>query len=402
MGFHGFEAGLGRGVQWAAEHMAGLVLVEAIVVTLAVFFIIAVVIVLISGVRIIQPYEQGLWIVLGRYKHKLNPGFNWVYPMVSQVIKLDLRTQVLDVPRQEVITKDNSPTNVDAVIYIRIIDPEKTYFEVSNYKLATMALAQTTLRSVIGDMELDEVLYNREAINTRLRDTLDEATDGWGVKVEAVEIREVDPVGRVKAAMEEQTSAERTRRAAILIADGEKRSAILKAEGEKRSRILEAEGQRQAQILEAEGRRVAQILERQGEAQGLRILALGSAPLDQKSLTVLSLDALRHLGDGQATKIVLPFEVSGLVRSAAAYIRGGLDPAREETTSYDDLRRTVGDPVDVLGPIPTPKQLREELQTIEEEMSAEQRETERLAEAMKKTGPGKKAVPAPDEPAPAP
>lgn len=375
---------VGAGLAGVLEYVPRVLLQEAIIVTLAIFFIIAVIILLMSGVRIVQPYEQGLWIVLGRYKHKLNPGFNWVYPMVSQVIKLDLRTQVLDVPRQEVITKDNSPTNVDAVIYLRIIDPEKTYFEVSNYKLATMALAQTTLRSIIGDMELDEVLYNREAINTRLRDTLDEATDGWGVKVEAVEIREVDPVGRVKAAMEEQTSAERTRRAAILTADGEKRSAILKAEGEKRSRILEAEGLRQAQILEAEGHRVAQILDRQGEAQGLRILSLGSAQLDQKSLSVLSLQALRDLGQTEATKFVLPFEITSLIRSASAYVRGGQEENKQDVTSHDELTKRIGDPTDVLGPIPSPQELQQQLGAIEQEMTKEQQETERLAEQMKK------------------
>lgn len=356
---------------------------DPILVTIGIFLLIALVVILISGVRIVQPYEQGLWIVLGKYKHKLNPGFNWVYPLISQVVKLDLRTQVLDVPRQEVITKDNSPTNVDAVIYIKIVDPEKTYFEVSNYKLATIALAQTTLRSVIGDMELDEVLYNRDAINTRLRDTLDEATDAWGVKVEAVEIREVDPVGRVKAAMEEQTSAERTRRAAILIADGEKRSAILKAEGDKRSRILQAEGVRQSKILEAEGERLAQILERQGEAQGLRILALGSAPLDQKSLTVLSLDALKQLGEGQATKIVLPFEVSSLLRGAASYISGGIDPTDKSDTSYEELAKYVGNPNDVLGPIPSAAELKEELLVIEEETAAETKKAEQLAKMAK-------------------
>ncbi|EQD70890.1 SPFH domain-containing protein/band 7 family protein, partial [mine drainage metagenome] len=165
-------------------------------------------------------------------------------------------------------------------------------YKVQDYHVATVALAQTTLRSVIGDMELDEVLYNRERINTRLRDILDEATDRWGVRVEAVEIKEVDPVGPVKAAMEEQTSAERQRRAAVLRADGEKRSAILVSEGQKRSRILQAEGVRQSKILEAEGSRMATILEAQGEAQRLRILALGAGTLDAKALTVLSLDTV--------------------------------------------------------------------------------------------------------------
>ena len=142
---------------------------------------------------------------------------------------------------------------MDAIIYIKVVDPEKAYFEVTNYRMATIALAQTTLRSVIGDMELDEVLYNRDLINSKLRDILDKATDAWGVRVEAVESREVDPVGPVKAAMEEQTSAERRRRAAILLADGNKRSAILEAEGIKQSMILKAEGSRQSKILEAEG-----------------------------------------------------------------------------------------------------------------------------------------------------
>ncbi|MGA8537390.1 MAG: SPFH domain-containing protein, partial [Thermoplasmata archaeon] len=214
----------------------------------------------------INPYQQGIVTRLGSYKGIINPGFNLVSP-ISKVVPIDLRTQVLEVPRQEVITKDNSPTNVDAIIYIKVVDPPKAIFQVQDYHIATVALAQTTLRSIIGDMELDEILYNRERINTRLRDILDEATDKWGVRVDAVEIKEVDPVGPVKAAMEEQTSAERQRRAAVLRADGEKRSAILVAEGQKRSRILQAEGVRQSKILEAEGSRVATILEAQGESQ---------------------------------------------------------------------------------------------------------------------------------------
>jgi regulator of protease activity HflC (stomatin/prohibitin superfamily) len=350
---------------------------------LAVLILVALIVVALTGVRIVQPYEQGLWIVLGRYKGKLNPGFNWVYPLISQVVKLDLRTQVLDVPRQEVITKDNSPTNVDAVIYLRVVTPDKAFFEVTNYKLATVALAQTTLRSIIGDMDLDEVLYNRDTINTRLRDILDEATNAWGVKVEAVEIREVDPVGRVKAAMEEQTSAERERRAAILRADGQKRAAILSAEGDKRSRILQAEGVRQAKVLEAEGERVAQILQRQGEAQGLRILALGGATLDQKSLTVLSLDALKTLGQGQATKIVLPFEVSSLLHSASQYVKGGAQEPPREAAGVHDLERIIGNADKVLGRIPSPDDLSKELETIEKEIEQETAKAEELASAAK-------------------
>ncbi|HEX2021926.1 MAG TPA: SPFH domain-containing protein [Candidatus Thermoplasmatota archaeon] len=337
--------------------MATFLAIEPGTTILAVLILIGLLVVALTGIRIVQPYEQGLWIVLGKYRGKKNPGFNWVYPLVSQLVKLDLRTQVLEVPRQEVITKDNSPTNVDAILYLRVVTPEKAFFEVTNYRHATIGLAQTTLRSIIGDMNLDEVLYNRDAINTRLRDILDEATTAWGVKVEAVEIREVDPVGRVKAAMEEQTSAERERRAAILRADGQKRAAILTAEGDKRGRILQAEGVRQAKILEAEGARVAQILERQGEAQGLRVLALGSATLDQKSLTVLSLQSLRDLGQGEATKIVLPFEISTLVAGAAQYIRAGAQEPPRQAASVGELERIVGEADRVLGRIPSPDEL---------------------------------------------
>src|SRR5580700_7888150 len=282
------------------------------IVFLVLVLVVAILIVLQRMVYTIQPYQQAVVTVLGQFKKVLNPGFNRVNP-ISLVVKVDLRTQVLEVPRQEVITKDNSPTNVDAIIYIKVVDSPKSIFQVQDYHVATVALAQTTLRSVIGDMELDEVLYNRERINTRLRDILDEATDRWGVRVEAVEIKEVDPVGPVKAAMEEQTSAERQRRAAVLRADGEKRSAILVAEGQKRSRILQAEGLRQSKILEAEGGRMATILEAQGESQRLRILSLGAGTLDAKALTVLSLDTVTGLGQGQATKILFPFEFSRLM-----------------------------------------------------------------------------------------
>ncbi len=354
------------------------------------FFVIVIplVIIFMTGVRIIQPYEQGLWIMLGNFKKRLNPGFNFVYPLVSTVIKLDLRTQTLDVPRQEVITKDNSPTNVDAIIYIKVVDPTKAAFEVQNYKTATIYLAQTTLRSLIGDMELDEILYNRERINTHLRDILDEATDKWGVKVEAVEIREVDPVGPVKAAMEEQTAAERERRAAILRADGNKRAAILKAEGSKRSRILQAEGLRQAAILEAEGERLARILKAQGEAQKLRIISVGAAPLDQKALTVLSLDTLKSVGDGKSTKIIFPFEISKLLEGAAEYIGFGRKLPERPAPSLADLETQVGKTEDILGRIPKPTEIRKELEDIDKEIQLETRTTEEIAKiASKRSAP---------------
>jgi regulator of protease activity HflC (stomatin/prohibitin superfamily) len=227
-----------------------------------------------------------------------------------------------------------------------VIDPEKAYFEVSNYRMATGFLAQTSLRGIIGDMELDEVLYNRDVINTKLRDILDRETDQWGVKVERVEIKEVDPIEAVKNAMTEQTAAERARRAAILRADGEKRSAILKAEGLRQSMILEAEGERQSKVLRAEGERLSRILQAQGEAQGLRILSVGAAPLDKKAITVLSLDALKIMANGQATKIIFPFEISQLIRQGAKFL-GAADETPEEAAERPVMDESI------LGDIPT-------------------------------------------------
>lgn len=354
-----------------------------IVFAIVILLIIAIVGIMITAIKIIQPYEQGLLIVLGNFRRRLNPGLNIVPPLISRVVTLDLRTQTLDVPRQEVITKDNSPTNVDAIIYIKIIDPDKAYFEVQNYKMATIYLAQTTLRSIIGDMELDEILYQRDKINTHLRDILDEATDKWGVKVDAVEIREVDPVGTVKAAMEEQTSAERERRAAILRADGSKRSAILKAEGSKRSRILQAEGLRQSAILEAEGERLARILRAQGDAQKLRIISLGAAPLDQKALTVLSLETLKSVGDGKSTKIIFPFEISRLLEGAADFIGGSRQVPERPSPSLADLERQVGKVEDIIGTIPKPSELRTEIEKIDKEMEIETIQSEQIAKITK-------------------
>ncbi|NOQ53196.1 MAG: SPFH/Band 7/PHB domain protein [Thermoplasmata archaeon] len=349
-----------------------------------IFILIALLLVflLYKGVVIIQPYEQGLKIVLGKYSGRLNPGLNLVPPLITRVIRMDLRTQVFDVPQQEVITKDNSPTRVDAIIYIKIVDPEKAFFQVTNYKLATVALAQTTLRSTIGDMELDEILYNRTVINHQLRDTLDEATDPWGVKVEMVEIREVDPVGAVKAAMEEQTAAERERRAAILRADGVKRSAILEAEGAKRSRILQAEGIKQSKIVEAEGERLRQILVAQGEAQALRIMAVGAATLDQKALTVKSLNTLATMANGKATKIIFPFEVSKLIEGAAEYMGASRTVPDRPISDVAELERIVGPTHNILGEIPSPENIAAQLQSIEKKKEVESEEPMKLDEQV--------------------
>jgi regulator of protease activity HflC (stomatin/prohibitin superfamily) len=374
----------------------------AIIVGIVLVFIVILVL-LTRMIYTINPYQQGIVILLGSYKRLINPGFNMVSPLAT-VQKIDLRTQVLEVPRQEVITKDNSPTNVDAIIYIKVVDAPKAIFQVQDYHVATVALAQTTLRSIIGDMELDEILYNRERINTRLRDILDEATDKWGVRVDAVEIKEVDPVGPVKAAMEEQTAAERQRRAAVLRADGEKRSAILVSEGQKRSRILQAEGVRQSQILEAEGARVATILEAQGESQRLRILALGAGTLDAKALTVLSLDTLTNVGNGQATKILFPFEFSRLMEGASEYLGTSRTVPDRPLSSMEELEKQVGSMDSILGPIPRQEELLSEIKSIEDEIKAESDESTSMLTPYRsgKSAVGEPDLPDPDQIAPPP
>ena len=344
------------------------------ILILAIFLVFVIIIFATSGVKIVQPYEQAIYMRLGKFVRVLDQGLNIVTPLINQVVKIDLRTEVMDVPKQEVITKDNSPVNVDAVIYIKVTDPKNAFFEVTNYRLATVNLAQTTLRSVIGQMELDEILSSRENINIQLRDTLDENTDKWGVRVETVEIKEVDPAPKVKQSMEEQTSAERKRRAAILEADGLKRSAIMEAEGKKKSKILEAEGTRQSMILEAEGKRLATILEAQGEAQKLRILSVGAASMDSKALSVLSMDTLKSVGDGQASKIFFPLEMTKIVDGISEYLGSSKNVADREISDVNSIREAVGDPNDILGPIPTQADIAAQTAAYQKELEKEMEE----------------------------
>ena len=350
------DDGDGSGLSWL---FFGLIILVAMVI-----------VVLFAVIRQVEQYETAVRLRLGKYHDMLNPGWNFGIPCLDQAIMVDLRTQVLDVPRQEVITKDNSPTMVDAVIYFRVADGKRAILEVSSYRQAIINMAQTTLRAVIGDMELDQVLSNRERINHGLRDRLDVETDKWGVKVENVEIREVDPSPNVKQAMEDQTAAERNRRANILRADGEKRAAILNAEGDKQSRILEAEGLRQAQILEAQGQRTARILEQQGEAQGLRIISMGAAAMDSKALTIMSLDTLKQLGAGASTKFVLPFEITKLIEGAAEYVGASRATPDKELAKVCDLEKARGKADDVLGPIPTAEEMAKEMNASKEDGAA--------------------------------
>lgn len=339
---------------------------DSILLTLVIIVIVAAIVVITSGVKIVQPYEQAIYMRLGKFVRVLNQGLNIVCPLINQVVKLDLRTEVLDVPKQEVITKDNSPVEVDAVIYIKVTDPKNAFFEVTDYRWATVNLAQTTLRSIIGEMELDQILSSRERINVSLRDILDENTDKWGVKIEAVEIREVDPARKVKDSMEEQTSAERKRRAAILEADGQKRAAILEAEGKKKSMILEAEGKRQSMILEAEGERIATILQGQGEAQKLRIMSVGAASMDSKAMSVLSMQTLQEVGKGESSKFFFPMELTKLVEGVSEYIGSANKVPDREVSDTESIRHAVGDPEDILGPIPSAEEIKMETESVKD------------------------------------
>ena len=355
-----------------------------IIVALALIAVVAVIVVIISGVKIVQPYEQAIYMRLGKYVRVLNQGLNVVCPLVNQVVKLDLRTEVLDVPKQEVITKDNSPVQVDAVIYIKVTDPKNAFFEVTDYRLATVNLAQTTLRSIIGEMELDQILSSREKINVSLRDILDENTDKWGVKIEAVEIREVDPARKVKDSMEEQTSAERKRRAAILEADGQKRAAILEAEGRKKSMILQAEGQRQSMILEAEGKRLATILEGQGEAQRLRIMSVGASAMDSKALSVLSMQTIQKVGEGDSSKIFFPMELTRLVDGISDYMGSASRIPDREVSDTESIAKAVGNPDEILGPIPSYEEIKEEKERFDRSLDEEMDDVDRVID--KKSG----------------
>lgn len=311
-----------------------LVIVASIVVALLLVILIA------SGIRVIRPYETGLYMFLGKYRGKLHSGLNLVIPFGSTVVRLDTRTQTIDVPRQEVITKDNSPVNVDAIVYLKIVNPEDAYFKVQDYRDATVSLAQTNLRSLIGEMDLDEILSSREVINAKIRDSLDQSTEAWGVKIEAVEIREVDPVERVKRAMEEQTSAEREKRAAIQRAEGERQSAILRAQGVRESVVLEAQAERESQVLRAQGRKEAQILEAQGQARALQVLGVGSLALDSRAMAYLGLQTLEKVGAGASTKWVIPAELTKALQGVAVHF-GDAPGGKPHTVTLDDLKRII-------------------------------------------------------------
>ncbi len=272
------------------------------------------------GLKIVKQYEAGLIERFGKYRETLDPGLHLIVPFIDRIRRVDMREIVVDVPPQEVITKDNVVVTVDAVVYYRATDPVRLAYQVQNFVLAATKLAQTNLRNVVGDLDLDDALTSRETINAQLREILDEATDIWGTQVVRVEIQRIDPPADVTDAMHRQMKAERDRRALVTEAEGDKRSQILKAEGVKASRILEAEGQAEAikQVAEAEKFQKLTVAEGEGQAIERVFSAIHNGDPTPDLIAIQYLQALQQIANGQATKIFLPLETSGVLGAVAA------------------------------------------------------------------------------------
>ena len=313
---------------------------EALAILLGIIALLLVVFVF-QGVKIVRPYERGLIERLGKYRATVDPGLRTLIPFVDTIRRVDMREQVVDVPPQEVITSDNVVVSVDAVVYYEATDPQRLVYNVANFYLAVTKLAQTNLRNVIGDMQLDQALTSRDLINARLREILDDATDKWGTRVVRVEIQRIDPPPDVVAAMHGQMRAERERRAVVTTALGHREAAITQAEGEKAAAILTAEGVKQRDILTAEGQ--AQAMKELAEAERFRVVALadGQAAATRAVFAAIHeggptpdliaikyLETLPQVANGRATKVFLPLDTSGYLGALAGIaelFRGGGD-----------------------------------------------------------------------------
>lgn len=288
---------------WALPSL-GAMQVEAAGIAIGAFiFVIIVLIFLFASIKIVKEYERIVNFRLGKAQAEKGPGIVIVIPGVDRPVRVDLRERFLTIPHQTCITKDNAPVDIDFIIYMKVISAADSVIKVNNFEGAAMGIATTTLRAVIGDIILDEVLSKREEINAVLRTKLDEVTTRWGVKVTNVEIREILPPKTVSDAMILQMSAERSRRAVVLEADGKKTATITVAEGDKQSAILRAEGQKQAAILNAEG-----------YSQALTTIFGAAKGIDEKTLMIQYLDTLKTLGSSPSTKWILPMEFTELIK----------------------------------------------------------------------------------------
>jgi regulator of protease activity HflC (stomatin/prohibitin superfamily) len=289
-----------------------------VTISIIAFLVVVALVIIYLSIRVVQQYERMVVFRLGKTDESMvrNPGINFLIPIVDRPVKVDTREQFIEVPSQTTITRDNAPINVDFLIYWRIADPLKSVVNVANFPGALQGVATTTLRAVIGDILLDEVLSKREQINEVLRVKLDEVTERWGGKVTTVEIREITPPRDVQDAMNRQLSAERTRRAVITESEGNRQAAINVAEGQKQSEILKAEGDRQAAILRA-----------QGFSEALTQIFGAAKGIDEKTMALQYLEALKALGNSPSTKFIIPTEFTRLVEPLTGYINRGMNPS---------------------------------------------------------------------------
>ena len=282
-----------------------------------ILILVLVVVIVTSCIKVVPQARAYVIERLGLYQGTWEPGLHFKVPVIDRVAKrVNLKEQVVDFPPQPVITKDNVTMRIDTVVFYQITDSKSYTYNVENPIMAIENLTATTLRNIIGDMELDETLTSREVINTKMRAALDIATDPWGIKVNRVELKNIMPPAAIQEAMEKQMKAERERREAILIAEGKKESAILEAEAEKQAAILRAEAEKEKMIREAEGEAEAILKVQQANADGIRFLKEAGA--DESVLTLKSLEALKDMAEGKATKIIVPSDLQGLAGLATS------------------------------------------------------------------------------------
>ena len=303
------------------------IILQASDVTLYVeiFFVIILLIiflaVLASSIKVIREYERMVQFRLGRLMGAKGPGVVIILPVINRLVKVDLRERYLEVPHQTAITRDNAPVDIDFLIYYKVVDASQSIVQVQNFTGASVGLATTTLRAVVGDIPLDELLSKREQINTILRTRLDEVTERWGIKVTNVEIREIRPPKDVQDAMVKQMTAERSRRALVTESDGIRESSVLKAEGAKNAAILQAEGDKQSAILRAEGSKQSQVLTADGYAQALGLIFGAAKNIDSRTMALQYLDMLKTLGTSPSTKYVLPMEFTSMISQLRGFLQ---------------------------------------------------------------------------------
>ncbi|MEN2993158.1 MAG: SPFH domain-containing protein [Bacteroidia bacterium] len=278
---------------------------------------------LTASLKVLPEYQRLVVLRLGRaLPQAKGPGLVVIIPVIDTPIRVDLRERIMEIPKQTCITRDNAPISIDFLIYLQIVDPLASVVNVQNVFQATEGLATTTLRAVIGDIPLDDVLSKRDEINQKLRVKLDEVTHRWGVQVNAVEIKEILPPTEVQESMTKQMAAERNRRAMVTEAEGTKQAQILRAEGEKTARILEAEAQKESLILQAEAQRQAQLLAAEGYALALQKINEAASQLSQNALTLQYLEMLKNLGQSTSTKWVIPMEILGVAQQIGTLVKG--------------------------------------------------------------------------------